>query len=321
MPIHCKTTRQIVAAGATLLALQAHAASFDCAKASTRVETTICADPALGKLDDDVATAYAAAGDGLDDSMRKRLARSQREWLRIRSTPRDLAGDMKMRLRQLQHVMTSINGVRFLQLVGDKRPMFVLSAAPGAAAYNHWADSVWEANSHDLSPRAAEGVQAKCVADNPATADNDCMTESVVHAYRTSVPGPGLVSVYEWRSVDLQAAHPMDETHHFNWWLSRPGQVTSADIFAGDAYKAVIARSARDYVQANGGEAPKEAVDSVTDPDAWGLFADGMHLSGDGYTFRAGRGEFEITIPWRAFGSSLRRDFEAALSTGQKAAE
>jgi uncharacterized protein YecT (DUF1311 family) len=303
-----------IAACALLLCAQAHSASFDCAKASTRAEKAICADPKLSQLDTDVAAAYGAAGASLDDAMRKRLARSQREWLLSRNSPSNLAADMRLRLRQLQQATVTINGVRFLQLAGDKRPMFVLSASPGASAYNQWADSVWESNSHDTSPRAAEAAQAKCQAESPKTDGDDCVTESEIHAYSTSVPGPDMVSVYEWRSIDeLGSAHPMNETHHYNWWLSRIGRITGGDMFASDAYKAVIARGVQRWVKANGGEATPEAIASVSELDAWGLSADGMHLSGDGYTFAVGRGEVEIVIAWSEFGVALRPEFAAAL--------
>jgi glucose/arabinose dehydrogenase/uncharacterized protein YecT (DUF1311 family) len=39
----------------------AHAASFDCRKAGTKVETLVCADPGLSKLDDRLAEAYESA--------------------------------------------------------------------------------------------------------------------------------------------------------------------------------------------------------------------------------------------------------------------
>ncbi|HEX4329706.1 MAG TPA: hypothetical protein VH105_23165 [Burkholderiales bacterium] len=49
---------------------QAQAASFDCAKASAKVEKAICANPALSALDERMAAAYkkqlAAAGDSAD---------------------------------------------------------------------------------------------------------------------------------------------------------------------------------------------------------------------------------------------------------------
>lgn len=59
-----------------LLAWSASAASFDCSKAATVVEKTICATPRLSALDDELATTYAAArkNAALRDAQRKWLA-------------------------------------------------------------------------------------------------------------------------------------------------------------------------------------------------------------------------------------------------------
>jgi uncharacterized protein len=309
-----QTMRFPVAVVLAAFAIQAHSASFDCAKAATRVERAICAAPDLGKLDEAIAAAYGAAAIDLDEAMRQRLARAQREWLKQRRAPPALAPDMQQRLAQLRTTRVTIDGVAFLQLAGESRPMYVLGAAAGAAAYNRWVDTVWEANSHDTSPRDADVQRARCVAEAPAGQQDDCIVESQAHVYRTSVLAPAIVSVYEWRSLDQGAAHPENETHHDNWWLSRSGPVTVADMFAGDAYKTVIAQATRRFVQRDGGKATQEAIDSVTDPDAWGLSSKGMTLTGDGYVFSHGRGVVDIDVPWRDFGTALRPGFTAALN-------
>ncbi|MEX3953047.1 lysozyme inhibitor LprI family protein [Paraburkholderia sp. EG287B] len=65
----------------------AHATSFDCKKASTYVEKTICSSPLLGKLDDALSENYGAMlatdlGDGPDN---KALKKEQRVWLAQRN--------------------------------------------------------------------------------------------------------------------------------------------------------------------------------------------------------------------------------------------
>lgn len=57
--------------------------SFDCGRASTAVETAICADDRLSRLDRDVAQAYAAAlaRTGEDKSLRA----AQRRWIGLRN--------------------------------------------------------------------------------------------------------------------------------------------------------------------------------------------------------------------------------------------
>jgi uncharacterized protein YecT (DUF1311 family) len=65
----------------------AHATSFDCEKASTYVEKTICSSPVLGKLDDALSEHYREMlatdlGDGPDN---KALKKEQRVWVAQRN--------------------------------------------------------------------------------------------------------------------------------------------------------------------------------------------------------------------------------------------
>ncbi|HMA51739.1 MAG TPA: lysozyme inhibitor LprI family protein [Magnetospirillaceae bacterium] len=62
----------------------AHAAGFDCAKATSRVETLICADQTLSALDDQMGNAYRAALTQGDPPPAD-IARNQKNWLSFRS--------------------------------------------------------------------------------------------------------------------------------------------------------------------------------------------------------------------------------------------
>ncbi len=63
--------------------LLGHAASFDCSKATSRVEVLICAESELSKLDDDLMAAYGAAS-AVPDSA-EQVRRDQRQWLNVRN--------------------------------------------------------------------------------------------------------------------------------------------------------------------------------------------------------------------------------------------
>jgi uncharacterized protein len=62
-----------------LVPLPVNAASFDCAKANSRVEKTICASPMLSRLDEQLAQAYASfiASSNRQDMLRT----AQKKWL------------------------------------------------------------------------------------------------------------------------------------------------------------------------------------------------------------------------------------------------
>jgi uncharacterized protein len=96
--------RQIVLLAACLVtsAASARAASFDCTKAVTVVERTICADPGLSKSDDMLASTYALA---LEASLYPAALRAaQQQWLADRDKLSDveaLRGTYRERIQAL----------------------------------------------------------------------------------------------------------------------------------------------------------------------------------------------------------------------------
>ncbi|SRR6266571_4175602 len=99
------TTKLGVLLGLLALPLVAHGASFDCGKASTRVENLVCSDDELSKQDELVAKAYerARAAPGLSGQ----ITRTQRAWLARRNACRDRAcirAAYASRLKELQNI-------------------------------------------------------------------------------------------------------------------------------------------------------------------------------------------------------------------------
>ena len=65
---------------------QAKAASFDCQKARTNMERTICSSPALSTLDETLSLAYKTARAKLSSTAQTTIVSSQRSWLRFIGT-------------------------------------------------------------------------------------------------------------------------------------------------------------------------------------------------------------------------------------------
>jgi uncharacterized protein len=65
-----------------LLSTQATAASFDCHKATTWLEKTVCSNPELSKLDDELAKAYHDALASLSPEGQEETKQYQRQWLK-----------------------------------------------------------------------------------------------------------------------------------------------------------------------------------------------------------------------------------------------
>ncbi len=91
----------------------AFAASFNCAKASTRVEKMICGDPGLSALDEQLAKAYKAAlASSADKNM---IKEQQRNWLRVRDAMQgvpELTGIYQGRIQELR-AMSEYSGGKY----------------------------------------------------------------------------------------------------------------------------------------------------------------------------------------------------------------
>ncbi len=63
-----------------------HSQSFDCAKAATLIEKTVCGDPNLKRLDSEVAKNYRAVRKQVSPDAEKALVASQRDWIADRNS-------------------------------------------------------------------------------------------------------------------------------------------------------------------------------------------------------------------------------------------
>src|SRR5512142_817260 len=81
----------------------ASAASFDCARAQSKIERQICADPKLSALDDELAQVYKDALGRVSDP--EALKKAQRDWLKkVRSsleTPYAIATAYRARIDEI----------------------------------------------------------------------------------------------------------------------------------------------------------------------------------------------------------------------------
>jgi uncharacterized protein len=103
---------------ALLVPCAAGAASFDCAKAASRIEKAICADAGLSALDEHLGRFYFAARERLAENA-SCVAADQREWLRRRNACADGACLKKTyleRLAELVELQPGMNLPRDLEL-------------------------------------------------------------------------------------------------------------------------------------------------------------------------------------------------------------
>ena len=101
------------------LTITVQAASFDCAKATTKIEKMICADPELSKLDEEMSKIYKTAQQ--DEKQAESIRQTQKQWMKVRNSCTDAAcvkRAYEMRLSSLTVKQTAIdNGVVATQKV------------------------------------------------------------------------------------------------------------------------------------------------------------------------------------------------------------
>jgi len=124
--------RGIALAALALAAHPAAAASFDCARAASKAETVICADPALSKLDERLARNYAGARVAVKEGAGC-LQGDQRAWLARRDRCDDrgcLEAIYLDRLAELEGLQPGATATRDLRL--PDRPTLVWVIPPAA---------------------------------------------------------------------------------------------------------------------------------------------------------------------------------------------
>lgn len=248
------------------------AQAFDCSKATTPVETAICADAGLKDQDERLSQSYGAVKGLSTKAEQKMLARAQKKWLASRDSscplsPLGLAGCVRdtteARLKVLEGTPDSGPGT------GNRIiPVFVYQRGD-AAFYDLEVDLYrfaepktagekrFNAFSRDIAARLKLG---------PHGLDSDGRTYAEVHFMTLSYVSPRLLSVLHnyWR--DEGGAHGNGGVENLNLDMTTGRELTIADVIPEAAATPLAARC-RDQIIAekkerSGGEPYDPAADS-----------------------------------------------------------
>lgn len=99
--------RLLMVSGCLVMSITVHAASFDCAKAGTKVEHLICDNPELSKLDEELSAAYKAALQ--DKQQADTVKQEQKQWMKERDGCADV-GCVKQAYEARQSALASSDG-------------------------------------------------------------------------------------------------------------------------------------------------------------------------------------------------------------------
>ena len=270
-----------------------HAASFDCSKAHTKIEKTICSDPKLSAADEQMAASYKTtiANTGRALIPVKDLQTDQVAWLTLIQSRCDSAGCLanayRDRVRTLQNNSNYSDAPlpkgaemsdQSLGDLGSFPQIHSPSYHPGVELYN------------SLVRRAVYDMRHRYGADK-------CDFE-----FDASIVGGRVATSYARIAVAAGGAHPVPMRVTVNVDLNNAREIALADLFApGSAYFSLIARLT--------------LADLKKQSDAYGWEGEPRKSMFDYFTF--GDDGLVIRFPPYAAGSYMDGDLEVTLTLAQ----
>ena len=311
--------------GLVLALPSAQAASFDCAKARTLVEMTVCTSPELSKLDETLLVAYKAALGGLTQKASAELKSNQRHWLdfaqractknaSVASNAYDDAG--RDCLATLYQDRIKVLGTS--RMLGGNRfyPVGLYSVRPearggaNAAAITN-SVNVAEIDGASLLAQAfnAEMAKQRETARRRAAPtgepEDDAVDSSLVIGPE-KISGSLITLRMDSYSYSHGAVHGLYGISYLNFLTEEKRLLAAEDIFLGNGWQQALAALGYTQLKEYLGDrltlrAPKDIVTSVSDPTNWLLQKEGLRLQFQPYEVAAySEGAPAVTVPWRA---------------------
>jgi uncharacterized protein YecT (DUF1311 family) len=288
----------------------AQAASFDCAKASSRSEKQICADPQLSKLDEDLARAFQAVRGRLSADASKLFVSGQRAWLRFQSSYCfvDASGKPAQSAESLA-CQIDLYKSRIVSLERSGKPVWGIPAfayfqgalrtgAPGAEpAVSYQRREVFLLDSPAPVAQALNSILRPLAAVEGGDADSSYESSVVL------VPLGADLLLIENRFEGFGGAHPVSGTGLS--YFSRPLQrlVSYADVFNSLKWKDLAHKLALQHFK-------KQDIDEVSaievddrQPFSYAISASGFSV--DGFLSHAERASDGVDLPWKEFARFL----------------
>jgi uncharacterized protein len=302
------------------LSIQATAASFDCKKAASWVEKTICANPELSKLDEEMAKAYHDALASLSPEGQKETKQYQKQWLKevSRKCKHDkeddsaycLKDDYKNRIKQLQHSLIKFPSRIF-------RNVYVHYSGPDKTCPYGWITNdltyLQIENPHDDNEKFWNNYLSKQATDN-FKYPGECINSN--DEYSVSFSNKRLISVKRMNSTFTQDAllPRRAAAVSISWLFESKRELQTADLFddktgwrdklAALAYpkleEQMVAKEETRTINSS------ELIYKVTSPVEWVILPDGL---GFGFfeTYLEGFSVF-ITIDWKTLDPYLSKN-------------
>ena len=290
-----------------------HAASFDCTKAKTAQEKTICGTPALSAADDQMAAAYKAWLAAAQPASAAEIRENQLVWLRTRDEncpAGDASGPVatclsniyKGRIDELQDMVQHIGGVTFVSQAitltardtpATAPPAGSTEATPGFGTL----EATWPQASSTAPQWAAWNSAVVPAIIQAANTDQSASAHDWNGIVQPGVDRSLTVTVEranaQWISAsvddfyDGHGAHPADNSSEFYWMLEARRALKSTDVFLPNSgWDTWMEKQLDSYLQqvldSNGNDQrqykPGDLPGIVTNPRDWKLEPNGFSI-------------------------------------------
>lgn len=283
----------------------AHAASFDCSKAKSKVEKTICSTPEISGLDDQLAARYGAALKSLTPEGGQVLKKGQVAWLRyvniICGDAECLAGAYRDRLKDLDTAAVKIGPFVFSRIdyfFGKK------GEGQGEPYEEHQSYPRIDSPMSDTT-RKWNALVAKTP---KAGGDNACDGDPGEHtvSFEIKLATADVISLQSQEYDFCQGgAHGLGTIKGATYILApAPHLMKAADLFdQKKPWKKFVTDKCMSVLKAKAEEdldTDEAAVEGIaTKPEAWALTKEGLLITFNPYeVLPYALGTTEVVIPW-----------------------
>jgi uncharacterized protein len=303
--------------------LPASAASFDCAKASSVFEKTICADPELSADDDTLAVAYATATGGLTRTASDAMRAGQRSWLQ--SLDVACADDMLPDDQPVDEARTACLHTAYTSRISTLEASRMYSglrvynidayrAAPDPQGENYYkvATHMQSLPRIDGDSELAKAFNAFVEKTEPklagsATAppaENEASSDTELNVSIKRITGNRIDLRVEGSWYGHGAAHGNYSIDYLHFLRGENRELTAEDVFAGKDWQKHLADLVLAQLKADRGDLlweiePDWLEETVADPTRWDLSPDGLTMQFQPYEVASyADGAVTATVPW-----------------------
>jgi len=302
---------------ACALSPAASAASFDCSKAASDVEKTICGFPDLSAADETLATAWATAIGGLSKDAIVKMREGQRAWLDFagyacieNSDDETMEGRGQCLLSEFNDRIRTLEGSRML---GGHR-FYLVTGNSGEIDPDYDASSAWHVASHsfaypqiDARTSMAESFNELMAGLRGDVGDGEGSSASsdtdLTVTLDEVLPARITVTVNDYW-YGHGAAHGNYGITHVHYLVEEEREIEASDLLAGENWQDKLADLAIAALKAQHGDALFDSFEDdvrevAADPHRW-IFEDyGLGIQFQPYEVSAyAYGAPTATISW-----------------------